>query len=74
MKLPQKILGEKIAFAAQQLYTKIKFHVLWFRRRRAYKILEEKKGKKNLIAAKNRLVGTKKYLKTFNSMKYFFRT
>ena len=25
MELPQKISGEKIAFAAQQLYTKIRF-------------------------------------------------
>ena len=47
MELPQNISGEKIAFAAQQLYTKdfdvlwfsifCDFNVLWFRRTRAYK-------------------------------------
>ena len=60
---------------------KLNFHVLWFRRRRAYKILEEKKEKKrkkvtkkekNLIAAKSGLVGMKGYLRTYNLMKYFF--
>ena len=46
VELPQKISGEKIAFAAQQLYTqKLIFDVLWIRRR-AYKNQEEKKGKK----------------------------
>ena len=31
MELPQKILGEKIGFATQQLYTKIRFRcfVVW---------------------------------------------
>ena len=28
MELPQKLLGEKIAFAAQQLYTKITFRCI----------------------------------------------
>ena len=71
MELPEKISGEKIAFAAQQLYTqKLNFDVLWIRR--AYKNQEEKKGKeKNLIAAKSGLVGMKGYLKTYNHMKYF---
>ena len=49
VKLPQKILGEKIVFAAQQPVNnfpqQLDFDVLWFRRRRAYKNLEEKKGK-----------------------------
>ena len=35
---PQKILVDQIAFAAQQLYTKICFDVLLLGRRRAYKI------------------------------------
>ena len=44
---PQNISGDKIAFATQQLYKKLDFAVLWFRRRRVYKILEGKKGKKS---------------------------
>ena len=34
VELPQKISGEKIAFAAQQLYTKIKFRcfVVWVKK------------------------------------------
>ena len=47
---------------------KLDFDVLWFRRRRAYKIQEEKKGKKreiNLIASKSGLVGMKGYLETY---------
>ena len=54
---------------------KLDFDVLWFRRRRAYKIWEEKKEKikeMNLIAAKSGLVGMKGYLETYNPMKYFF--
>ena len=74
---------------------KLDSDVLWFRRRRAYKIQEEKKGKTrkkkekkeeqgekekrkkmekkeiNLIAAKSRLFGMKRYLETYNPMKYF---
>ena len=37
VELPKKISGEKIAFAAEQLYKKLNFDELWFRRRRAYK-------------------------------------
>ena len=44
MKLPQKILGEKIVFAANKFTQKLDFDVLWFRRR-AYKNQKEKKGK-----------------------------
>ena len=43
---PKKILGDKIQFAAQQLYTKIDLDVLWFRKRRAYKIGKKKTKKK----------------------------
>ena len=68
---PQKLSGDKIAFAALQLKTKIDFDVLWFRRTRAHKISKKKKEKK-LIAAKNGLVGIKGYLKTYNNpVKYF---
>ena len=73
--------GDKVLFAAQQLYTKLDFDVLWFRRRRAYNIEKEKKRKtkrkkgkkkeKNHITAKSGLVGMKEYLKTYNLVKYF---
>ena len=47
MELPQKILGEKIAFGAQQLYCtqKLDVDVLWYRRR-VYKIRKKKRKKK----------------------------
>ena len=61
MELPKKIWGEKIAFAAQQLYTKI----------RKKKKKKEKKKEINLIAAESGLVGMKRCLETYNPMKYF---
>ena len=59
--------GDKIAFAAQQLNTKLDFDVLWFRRR-AYKIQEKEK---KLIVVKSGLVEMKRYLKRYNHVKYF---
>ena len=74
VELPQKISGEKIAFAAQQLYTKIKFRcsVVW-EKKSVQKLGRKKRKKKeiNLIAAKSGLVGMKGYLKTYNHTKYF---
>ena len=63
MELPQKISGEKIAFQLNNFTQKLDFDVLWFRRRRAYKISEEKKREINLIVAKSGLVGMKGYLR-----------
>ena len=47
VELPQKISGEKIAFAAQQLYTKIKFRcsVVW-EKKSVQKLGRKKKEKK----------------------------
>ena len=69
MELPQKISIEKTAFAAQQLYTKIRFRcfVVWEKS-------VQKLGRKkeiHLIAAKSGLVGIKGHLETFNHTKYF---
>ena len=61
MKLPQKISGQKIAFATQQEEERTKFR----------KKKKEKKKEINLIAAKSGLVGMKGYLETYNPMKYF---
>ena len=44
--LPQKILGEKIAFAAQQLYTKIKFQFRGLGEEERTKFRKKKKKKK----------------------------
>ena len=75
MELPQKISAEKIAFAAQQLYTKIKFRCFVVLEKSVQKLGRKKKEKKkketNLIAAKSGLFGMKGYLKTYNPMKYF---
>ena len=49
MELPQKISGEKIAFAAQQLYTKIRFRCFVVLDKSVQKLgrkKNEKKGKK----------------------------
>ena len=71
----QKISEEKIAFAAQQLYTKIRFRFFFVWEKKSVQSLGRKKSKKekeiNLIAAKSGLVGMKGYLETYNSMKYF---
>ena len=74
MELPQKISGEKIAFAAQQLYTKIGFRCVVVKEKKSVQNLGRKKGKKkgiNLIAAKSGLVGMKGYLETYNHTKCF---
>ena len=74
MELPQKLSGEKIAFAAQQLYTKIRFPCFAVWEKKSVQKLGRKKRKKkeiNLIAAKSGLVGMKGYLETYNPMKYF---
>ena len=56
MELPEKISGEKIAFAAQQLDTKIRFSMFCGlgeeERTKFRKKKKEKKKKKKLIAAK----------------------
>ena len=67
---PKKFPEKKLHLQLNNFTQKLNFDVLWFRKRRAYKYLEEKK-KKNLIAAKSGLVGMKGYLETYNSMKYF---
>ena len=77
VELPQKILGEKIAFAAQQLYTKIKFRCFVVSEKKGVQKLGRKKRKTkemNLIVAKSGLVGMKGYLKTYNHIKNFCRT
>ena len=70
VELPQNISGDEIAFAAQQLYTKIRFRCVVVQEKKSVR----KKGQKkeiNLIAAKSGLVGMKGYLETYNHMKYF---
>ena len=71
VELPKKISGEKIVFAAQQLYTKTFCGLGEEERTKIRKKKKEKKREINLIAAKNGLVGMKGYLKTYNHMKYF---
>ena len=82
MELPQQISGETIAFAAQQLHTKIRFSCFYgLGEEERSKIRKKKKEKKkknkgkkkesNLTAAKSGLVGMKGYLETYNHMKYF---
>ena len=68
MELPQKISGEKIAFAAQQLYKKIRLQCFVVKEKSVQKL--GRKKEMNLIAAKNGLVGMKEYLKIYNHMKY----
>ena len=46
MELPQKISGEKIAFAAQQIYTKIRFRCVVVQEKKSVQKLGRKKGKK----------------------------
>ena len=73
VELPQKLSGEKTAFAAQQLYTKIRFRCVVVLEKKSVQKLGRKKRKKkkeiNLIAAKSGLVGMKRYLETYNPMK-----
>ena len=79
MELPQKVSGEKVAFAAQQLYTKIRFGCVVVKEKSVQKLGRKKRKKKrkrkkkeiNLIAAKSGLVGIKGYLEIYNPMKYF---
>ena len=71
--MAQKILGHKIAFAAQQLYAKIRFQCCVVEEKKSVQDLGKKKEKENnLIAAKSGLVKIKGYLKTYNRVKYFF--
>ena len=46
VELPQKISGEKIAFAAQQLYTKIRFRCVVVSEKKSVQKLGRKKRKK----------------------------
>ena len=46
MELPQKISGEKIAFAAQQLYTKIRFRCFVVLEKSVQKLGRKKRKKK----------------------------
>ena len=62
MELPQQISAEKIAFAAQQLHTKIGFRCFVVQEKSIQKLGRKKKGK-NLIAAKSGLVGMKGILR-----------
>ena len=66
MELPQKISGEEIEFAAQQLDTKIKFACFVVSEKSVHNL--GRKKAKNLDAAKSGLVGMKGYLKTYNHM------
>ena len=70
---PKKFRENKLRLQLNTFTQKVDFDVLWFRRKRAYKNQEEKKGTKeiNLIAAKSGLVEMKGYLETYNHMKYF---
>ena len=65
-----------MAFAAQQIYTKVRFRCFVVKEKKNEQDLETKKGKKrkkkinrkgkkNLIVAKSGLVGMKGYLKTY---------
>ena len=81
--LLKQILGEKIAFAAQQFHTKIRFRCFVISEKNSGEDLgrkkKRKKGKKRkkerkkmkLIAAKNGLVGIIRYFKTYDRVKYF---
>ena len=69
MESPQKISGEKIAFAAQQFYTKITFRCVVGEEEHTK--IRKKKKEINLIAAKSRSVGMKGYIEIYNPMKYF---
>ena len=77
---PKKFRKTKSRLQLNNFTQKLNFDVLRFKRRRAHKNQEEKKGKnrknkekeeKKLIAAKSGLVGIKGYLETYNHMKYF---
>ena len=46
MELPQKFREKKLHLQLNNFTQKLDIDVLWFRRRKAYKISEEKKGKK----------------------------
>ena len=64
----QKISGVEIAFAAQQIYTKVRFSMFYGLREKERKT---KKQRKKLIAAKSGLVGMKGYAKKYNHVKNF---
>ena len=72
-----RILGNKIAFSAQQLYTKIGFRGFVVQEKKSVQDLGNKKKRttkkkeKKLIATKSGLVGMKEYPKTYNHVKYF---
>ena len=78
-KWPKKISGDKIAFAALQLFAKITGRFLCFvvenkksiQDLRKNKKKRKKKGKKKFIVSKSGLVGKKGYSKTNDRMKYF---
>ena len=67
MSRPKKFQEIKLRLQFNSFTHKLDFDVLWFRRRRVYKIQEEKK----LKAAKRGLVRIKEYLNTHNRVKYF---
>ena len=71
---PPKISGDKIAFAAQQLYTKIRFRCFVVYKKKSVQDLERKKVKKKKNSSRQKvgLVGMKEYLKTYNLCKIFF--
>ena len=54
VELPQKISGEKIAFAAQQLYTKIRFRCVVGLEEERTKIRKKKKERKRKRKEKNK--------------------
>ena len=72
---PKKFREKKLHFQLNNFTQKLDFDVLWFRRSRAYKFYEEKKGKiqgKNPHRGQTGLVGMKGHLKTYYHVKYFF--
>ena len=60
MELPQQISGEKIAFAAQQLYTKIRFRCFVVWEKKSVQKLRRKKRKKLGKKRKKKRKGKKK--------------
>ena len=64
MELPQKISGEKIAFAAQQLYTKIRFWCFVVYEKKSVQKLKRKKKEIKRNKKKKRKKKEKKKEKT----------
>ena len=69
---PKKFRETNLRVQLINFTQKLDFTVLWFRKKRAYKIQKKKeKKRKNLIAAKSGLIGIKGNLKKYNRVKCF---